>query len=75
MYMSIYIIQVINLCLSFISCITFCIACYFQYKTMVMIRKDKKTNKLQTMINTQVVKELKKKSDEEEDETVVDSTS
>ena len=64
--MSIYIIQAINLGLSFISCVTFCIACYFQYKTMVMIRKDKKTNKLQTMINTQVVKELKKKSAEEE---------
>jgi hypothetical protein len=33
---------------------------------MIMIRKDKKTNKLQTMINTHVVKELKKKSDEDD---------
>ena len=40
---------------------------------MIMIRKDKKTNKLQTMINTQVVKELKKKSDEAEDESNTDS--
>lgn len=63
--MSDYLIQISMLILSFISCITFCVACYFQYKTMIMIRKDKKTNKLQTMINTQVVKELKKKSDEE----------
>jgi hypothetical protein len=52
-----------SLVLNFISCVTFCYACYLQYRTMQMMKKDKKANKLRQLIDTQVVKELKRKED------------
>ena len=58
--MSIYAIQIIGLALSFISCITFCVACYFQYRTMIMMKKDKKAEKLQKLKETHLYKNIEK---------------
>ena len=63
-------IPIIELLLSFISCVTFCYACFLQYKTVQMMKKDKKANKLRQMIDTHVVKELKRKEEEREEESV-----
>jgi len=56
--MSIYVIQIAGLILSFISCITFCVACYFQYRTMVMLKKDKKAEKLQKLKESHLYKNI-----------------
>lgn len=64
--MSQYIFQITSLILSFISCITFCYACFLQYKTMTMFKNDKRENRLQATVLDKVMKELKRKSDDDE---------
>ena len=60
------------LILQFISCVTFCYACYLQYKTMTMFKKDKRKNRIQTTVLDKAVKELKKKdADEKETENKI----
>lgn len=34
-----------------------------QYKTLTMLKKDKKSNKLQNMLNTKICKELQKQNE------------
>jgi len=63
-------IPIVELILSFISCVTFCYACYLNLKMVHIMKKDKKANKLRQMVDSHVLKELKRKEAEEENDPV-----